>query len=227
MAISVNNSVHIENYDILQTIGEGQFAKVKLARHVLTKEVVAIKVIQKTNQSSSGLKEWNQEINSLKTVSHANIVKLLEVIDTEEALFIVMEYVSGGDLFTYLEAKGRLTEGEARGLFRQLVSALQHCHQRGVVHRDLKLGNLLLDANNNVKISDFGLSNQWHPGKKLDTFCGSPAYMAPELFLRMPYTGPEVDVWSLGVILYTMVTCLLYTSPSPRDRQKSRMPSSA
>ncbi|DAA22814.1 TPA: serine/threonine-protein kinase MARK2-like [Bos taurus] len=206
MAISVNNSVHIENYDILQTIGEGQFAKVKLARHVLTKEVVAIKVIQKTNQSSSGLKEWNQEINSLKTVSHANIVKLLEVIDTEEALFIVMEYVSGGDLFTYLEAKGRLTEGEARGLFRQLVSALQHCHQRGVVHRDLKLGNLLLDANNNVKISDFGLSNQWHPGKKLDTFCGSPAYMAPELFLRMPYTGPEVDVWSLGVILYTMVT---------------------
>ena len=206
MAISVNNSVHIENYDILQTIGEGQFAKVKLARHVLTKEVVAIKVIQKTNQSSSGLKEWNQEINSLKTVSHANIVKLLEVIDTEEALFIVMEYVSGGDLSTYLEAKGRLTEGEARGLFRQLVSALQHCHQRGVVHRDLKLGNLLLDANNNVKISDFGLSNQWHPGKKLDTFCGSPAYMAPELFLRMPYTGPEVDVWSLGVILYTMVT---------------------
>ena len=167
---------------------------------------VIIEVIQKTNQSSSGLKEWNQEINSLKTVSHANIVKLLEVIDTEEALFIVMEYVSGGDLFTYLEAKGRLTEGEARGLFRQLVSALQHCHQRGVVHRDLKLGNLLLDANNNVKISDFGLSNQWHPGKKLDTFCGSPAYMAPELFLRMPYTGPEVDVWSLGVILYTMVT---------------------
>uniref|UniRef100_A0A8B9X9F0 non-specific serine/threonine protein kinase n=1 Tax=Bos mutus grunniens TaxID=30521 RepID=A0A8B9X9F0_BOSMU len=133
--------VHIENYDILQTIGEGQFAKVKLARHVLTKEVVAIKVIQKTNQSSSGLKEWNQEI---------------DIIDTEEALFIVMEYVSGGDLSTYLEAKGRLTEGEARGLFRQLVSALQHCHQRGVVHRDLKLGNLLLDANNNVKISDFG-----------------------------------------------------------------------
>ena len=189
MAISVNNSVHIENYDILQTIGEGQFAKVKLARHVLTKEVVAIKVIQKTNQSSSGLKEWNPEINSLKTISHPNIVKLLEVIDTEEALFIVMEYVSGGDLSTYLEAKGRLTEGEARGLFRQLVSALQHCHQRGVVHRDLKLGNLLLDANNNAKISDFSLSNQWHPQKKLDTFCGSPTFMAPELFLGMPYTG--------------------------------------
>ena len=169
MAISVNKIVHIENYDILHTIGEGQFAKVKLALHVLTKEVVAIKVIQKTNESSSSLKEWTQEVNRLKTVNHPNIVKLLEVIDTEEALFIVMEYISGGDLFIYLEAKGRVTEGEARGLSRQLLSALQHCHQRGVVHRDLKLGNLLLDANNNAKISDFGLSNQWHPQKKLDT----------------------------------------------------------
>ena len=206
MAISANKIAHIDYYEIFQTIGEGQFAKVKLALHVLTKEVVAIKVIQKTNESSSSLKEWNQEVNRLKTVNHPNIVKLLEVIDTEEALFIVMEYISGGDLFTYLEAKGRVMEGEARGLFRQLVSALQHCHQRGVVHRDLKLGNLLLDANNNVKISDFGLSNQWHPQKKLDTFCGSPAFMAPELFLRRPYTGPEVDVWSLGVILYNMVT---------------------
>ena len=111
MAISVNNSVHIENYDILQTIGEGQFAKVKLAQHVLTKEVVAIKVIQKRNESSSSLKEENQEFINLKTVNHQNIVKLLEVFYTEEALFIVMEYVSGGDLFTYLEAKGRLTEG--------------------------------------------------------------------------------------------------------------------
>ena len=119
---------------------------------------------------------------------------------------MVMEYVSGGDLSTYLEAKGRLTEGEARGLFRQLVSALQHCHQRGVVHRDLKLGNLLLDANNNAKISDFSLSNQWHPQKKLDTFCGSPTFMAPELFLGRPYTGLEEDVWSLGGILYTIVT---------------------
>ena len=206
MAISIRKVAHIENHEILDTIGEGQFAKVKLARHVLTKEVVAIKVIQKTNQSSSGLKECNQEINSLKTISHRNIVKLLEVIDTEEALFIVMEYVSGGDLSTYLEAKGRLTEGEARGLFCQRVSALQHCHQRGVVHQDLKLGNLLLDANNNVKISDFSLSNQWHPQKKLDTFCGSPTFMAPELFLGRPYTGLEEDVWSLGGILYTIVT---------------------
>uniref|UniRef100_A0A4W2CF11 non-specific serine/threonine protein kinase n=1 Tax=Bos indicus x Bos taurus TaxID=30522 RepID=A0A4W2CF11_BOBOX len=169
---------------ILDTIGEGQFAKVKLAQHVLTKEVVAIKVIQKTNQ----------KINSLKTISHPNIVKLLEVIDTEEALFIVMEYVSGGDLSTYLEAKGRLTEGEARGLFRQLVSALQHCHQRGVVHRDLKLGNLLLDANNNAKISDFSLSNH---GKSLKEPPASRMCLmrkAPPL-LGNPRICPSHSLW--------------------------------
>ncbi|XP_040091486.1 serine/threonine-protein kinase MARK2-like [Oryx dammah] len=206
MAICANKIARIKHYEILETIGEGHFAKVKLAWHALTKRVVAIKVIQKTNQSLSRVKEQFREVDSLRTVNHPNIVKLLEVIETEETLFIVMEYVSGGDLQTYLEAKGRMTEGEARGLFCQLVSALQHCHQRGVVHRDLKLGNLLLDANNNIRISDFGLSNQWHPGKKLETFCGTPAFMAPELFLGMPYTGPEVDVWSLGVVLYAMVT---------------------
>ncbi|CAM9547244.1 unnamed protein product [Rangifer tarandus platyrhynchus] len=200
IAISTNKMARIENYEILHTIGEGQFGKVKLARHVLTKGMVAIKVIEKTHQNFSDLQELFREVNSMRMVNHPNIVKLLEVIDTPDSLFIVMEYLSGGDLFTYLEVQGCLTEGEARGAFRQLVSALQHCHQQGVVHRDVKLSNLLLDANNNIKISDFGLSNQWHPGEKLDTFCGSPAFTAPELFLRLPYTGPEVDVWSLGVI---------------------------
>ena len=206
MAISANKIAHIDYYEIFQTIGEGHFAKVKLARHVLTMGVVAIKAINKTNQSFSRLQELFWEVNSLRIVNYPNIVKLLELIDTEETLFIVMEYLSRGDEFTHLEAKGRKTDGEARGPFRQLVSALQHCHQRGMVHGDLKLGNLLLDANNDAKISDFGLSNQWHPQKKLDTFCGSPAFTAPELFLGRPYTGPEQDVWSLGSILYTMVT---------------------
>ena len=120
-------------------------------------------------------------------------------------LFIVMESLSGGDSSTYLEAKGCLAEHEAQGAFRQLVSALQDGHQRGVVPRDLKLSSLLLDAII-IKISDVGRSNQGHPGKKWDTLCGGPVFTAPELFLGLPYTGPGVDVWSLGVDLYTMLT---------------------
>ena len=129
MAISTNKIARLKHYEILETIGEGHFAKVKLAWHALTKGLVAIKVIQKTNQSLSSVKEQFREVDSLRTENHPSPGKLVEVIETEETLFIVMEYLSGGDLKTYLEAKGRVTEGEARGLFRQLVSALQHCHQ--------------------------------------------------------------------------------------------------
>ena len=136
----------------------------------------------------------------MKILKHLNIVKLLEVINMEETLFIVMEYLSGGNLFTYLEAKNGLKEGEARGAFHQLVLALQHCHQQGGVHRDLKLSCLLLDANKTVNILDFGLSKHWHPRKKLDTFCGSPLLTAPELFLALHSTCPEVDVWSLSIV---------------------------
>ncbi|XP_043735289.1 serine/threonine-protein kinase MARK2-like [Cervus elaphus] len=203
-AISTNKMARIKDYDILDTLGEGQSAEVKLARHRLTKALVAIKIIEKTDHTN--LRQLSQEVRALRSMNnHRNIVQLVEIIDTEETLFLIMEYLSGGDLATYLDAQGCLTEGEARGVFRQLVSALRHCHRRGVVHRDVKPGNILLEANK-IKLSDFGLSDQWHPGKKLNTSCGTLEYMAPELFLGLPYTGPEVDVWSLGVVLYTLVT---------------------
>ncbi|XP_057583500.1 serine/threonine-protein kinase MARK1-like isoform X2 [Hippopotamus amphibius kiboko] len=142
----------------------------------------------------------------MRALDHPNIVNLLEVIDTEETLFIVMEYLSGGDMWTHLQDHGRMTEAEARGPFRQLVSAPQHCHQRGIVHRDLKPENLLLDAQMNVKISDFGLSKKCEEGERFETSCGTLAYAALEMFLGESYYGPAVDVWSLGVILYTVVT---------------------
>uniref|UniRef100_A0A673LKH3 non-specific serine/threonine protein kinase n=1 Tax=Sinocyclocheilus rhinocerous TaxID=307959 RepID=A0A673LKH3_9TELE len=205
----------IGNYRLLKTIGKGNFAKVKLARHILTGSEVAIKIIDKTQLNPTSLQKVRFTFNT-------KMFKLFEVIETEKTLFLVMEYASGGEVFDYLVAHGRMKEKEARAKFRQvqfsycflstylffvqIVSAVQYCHQKRIVHRDLKAENLLLDADMNIKIADFGFSNEFKVGNKLDTFCGSPPYAAPELFQGKKYDGPEVDVWSLGVILYTLVS---------------------
>ncbi|XP_067421024.1 serine/threonine-protein kinase MARK1 isoform X4 [Emydura macquarii macquarii] len=197
---------HIGNYRLLKTIGKGNFAKVKLARHVLTGREVAVKIIDKTQLNPTSLQKLFREVRIMKILNHPSIVKLFEVIETEKTLYLVMEYASGGEVFDYLVAHGRMKEKEARAKFRQIVSAVQYCHQKCIVHRDLKAENLLLDADMNIKIADFGFSNEFTIGNKLDTFCGSPPYAAPELFQGKKYDGPEVDVWSLGVILYTLVS---------------------
>ncbi|XP_022068106.1 MAP/microtubule affinity-regulating kinase 3 isoform X1 [Acanthochromis polyacanthus] len=197
---------HVGNYRLLKTIGKGNFAKVKLARHILTGREVAIKIIDKTQLNPTSLQKLFREVKIMKILNHPNIVKLFEVIETEKTLYLVMEYASGGEVFDYLVAHGRMKEKEARAKFRQIVSAVQYCHQKHIVHRDLKAENLLLDADMNIKIADFGFSNEFTVGGKLDTFCGSPPYAAPELFQGKKYDGPEVDVWSLGVILYTLVS---------------------
>uniref|UniRef100_UPI0037E9A526 serine/threonine-protein kinase MARK1-like isoform X1 n=1 Tax=Semicossyphus pulcher TaxID=241346 RepID=UPI0037E9A526 len=203
---STEEHPHIGNYRLLKTIGKGNFAKVKLARHVLTGREVAVKIIDKTQLNPTSLQKLFREVRIMKILNHPNIVKLFEVIETEKTLYLVMEYASGGEVFDYLVAHGRMKEKEARAKFRQIVSAVQYCHQRRIVHRDLKAENLLLDADMNIKIADFGFSNEFTVGSKLDTFCGSPPYAAPELFQGKKYDGPEVDVWSLGVILYTLVS---------------------
>ncbi|XP_043917602.1 serine/threonine-protein kinase MARK1 [Protopterus annectens] len=203
---STDEQPHIGNYRLLKTIGKGNFAKVKLARHVLTGREVAVKIIDKTQLNPTSLQKLFREVRIMKFLNHPNIVKLFEVIETEKTLYLVMEYASGGEVFDYLVAHGRMKEKEARTKFRQIVSAVQYCHQKCIVHRDLKAENLLLDADMNIKIADFGFSNEFTTGNKLDTFCGSPPYAAPELFQGKKYDGPEVDVWSLGVILYTLVS---------------------
>uniref|UniRef100_A0A8C1D4D1 non-specific serine/threonine protein kinase n=1 Tax=Cyprinus carpio carpio TaxID=630221 RepID=A0A8C1D4D1_CYPCA len=190
---------HVGNYRLLKTIGKGNFAKVKLARHVLTGREVSRYIFNVTHSLF-------REVRIMKVLNHPNIVKLFEVIETEKTLYLIMEYASGGEVFDYLVAHGRMKEKEARAKFRQIVSAVQYCHQKRIVHRDLKAENLLLDADMNIKIADFGFSNEFTIGSKLDTFCGSPPYAAPELFQGKKYDGPEVDVWSLGVILYTLVS---------------------
>uniref|UniRef100_H2YPH8 MAP/microtubule affinity-regulating kinase 3 n=1 Tax=Ciona savignyi TaxID=51511 RepID=H2YPH8_CIOSA len=197
---------HIGQYRILKTIGKGNFAKVKLARHVLTGREVAIKIIDKKQLNPSSLQKLFREVRIMKHLDHPNIVKLYEVIENSKQLLLVMEYANGGEVFDYLVAHGRMKEKEARAKFRQIVSSVQYLHSKKIVHRDLKAENLLLDADMNIKIADFGFSNEFTPGHKLDTFCGSPPYAAPELFQGKKYDGPEVDVWSLGVILYTLVS---------------------
>lgn len=196
----------IGKYKLLKTIGKGNFAKVKLAKHIPTGVEVAIKIIDKTALNQSSLQKLFREVRIMKQLDHPNIVKLYQVIENETTLYLVMEYASGGELFDYLVAHGRMKEKEARAKFRQIVSAVQYLHSKNVIHRDLKAENLLLDADMNIKIADFGFSNTFSAGNKLDTFCGSPPYAAPELFQGKKYDGPEVDVWSLGVILYTLVS---------------------
>ncbi|XP_037031761.1 serine/threonine-protein kinase MARK2-like isoform X18 [Bradysia coprophila] len=197
---------HIGKYKLLKTIGKGNFAKVKLAKHIPTGKEVAIKIIDKTQLNPGSLQKLFREVRIMKMLDHPNIVKLFQVIETEKTLYLVMEYASGGEVFDYLVLHGRMKEKEARAKFRQIVSAVQYCHQKRIIHRDLKAENLLLDSEMNIKIADFGFSNEFTPGSKLDTFCGSPPYAAPELFQGKKYDGPEVDVWSLGVILYTLVS---------------------
>uniref|UniRef100_A0A8C1GM86 non-specific serine/threonine protein kinase n=1 Tax=Cyprinus carpio TaxID=7962 RepID=A0A8C1GM86_CYPCA len=195
---------HIGNYRLLKTIGKGNFAKVKLARHILTSREVAIKIIDKTQLNPTSLQKYFFAHD--KMIFLIFTVQLFEVIETEKTLYLVMEYASGGEVFDYLVSHGRMKEKEARAKFRQIVSAVHYCHQKNIVHRDLKAENLLLDADSNIKIADFGFSNEFTLGSKLDTFCGSPPYAAPELFQGKKYDGPEVDIWSLGVILYTLVS---------------------
>ncbi|XP_065681829.1 MAP/microtubule affinity-regulating kinase 3 isoform X10 [Hydra vulgaris] len=203
---SSNEDIYVGKYKLIKTIGKGNFAKVKLAKHLPTGREVAIKIIDKTQLNQTSLQKLFREVRIMKYLDHPNIVKLYEVIETDKTLYLIMEYASGGEVFDYLVAHGRMKEKEARAKFRQIVSSVQYCHQKHVIHRDLKAENLLLDADMNIKIADFGFSNEFSPGNKLDTFCGSPPYAAPELFQGKKYDGPEVDVWSLGVILYTLVS---------------------
>ncbi|CAI9723042.1 serine/threonine-protein kinase SIK3-like isoform X1 [Octopus vulgaris] len=188
-----------------RTIGKGNFAVVKLATHIVTKTKVAIKIIDKTQLDRENLNKILREIQIMKLLRHPHIIRLYQVLETERRIYLVTEYASGGEIFDHLVAHGRMNEKEARKKFKQIVAAVSYCHKHHVVHRDLKAENLLLDANLNIKIADFGFSNYFKPGCFLKTWCGSPPYAAPELFEGREYDAPKVDIWSLGVVLYVLV----------------------
>eukprot|EP01043_Picozoa_sp_COSAG02_P063418 COSAG02_NODE_8986_length_2372_cov_1.330840_2_plen_307_part_00 len=198
--------VKIGPYALAKTLGVGSFGKVKLGQHDLTGHKVAVKILNRKKIQSLEMDEKvRREIKILKLFMHPHIIRLYEVIDTPTDIFVIMEYVSEGELFDYIVEKGRLSEDDGRKFFQQIISGVDYCHRRMVVHRDLKPENLLLDSDFNVKIADFGLSNMMKDGNFLKTSCGSPNYAAPEVISGKLYAGPEVDVWSCGVILYALL----------------------
>ncbi|KAI2798343.1 hypothetical protein BLOT_015003 [Blomia tropicalis] len=189
-------------------LGEGGFGVVRMATHLITRQKVAIKIINKVKVGKD-LFRVKTEIEALKILQHDNIAKLLQVIEDSINIYLVMEYCSGGELFDYLLSKRHLSETESRRFIISLLNVLSYVHGKGFAHRDIKPENILLDEKSNIKLIDFGLAaNSGSAGSLecLSTCCGSPAYVAPELLEGRKYSGPAVDVWSTGVLLYTILT---------------------
>ncbi|KAM7259572.1 hypothetical protein ACFE04_015313 [Oxalis oulophora] len=197
-----------QRYEVGRLLGQGTFAKVYYARSIQTNQSVAIKVIDKDKVLKVGLMDQiKREITVMRIAKHPNILQLYEVMATKTKIFFVVEHAKGGELFNKI-AKGRLRENIARKYFIQLINAVDYCHSRGVYHRDIKPENLLLDENENLKVSDFGLSalaECKHDDGLLHTTCGTPAYVAPEVIKRKGYDGAKADVWSCGVVLFVML----------------------
>ncbi|KAF7394567.1 hypothetical protein HZH66_007741 [Vespula vulgaris] len=195
-----------QRFDIIKKLGQGTYGKVQLGINKETGQEVAIKTIKKCKiETEADLIRIRREIQIMSSVQHPNIIHIYEVFENREKMVLVMEYAAGGELYDYLSERKVLSEQEARRIFRQIATAVFYCHKHKICHRDLKLENILLDQVGNAKIADFGLSNVFDEQRLLSTFCGSPLYASPEIVKGTPYHGPEVDCWSLGVLLYTLV----------------------
>ena len=203
--ISITKSDTIGDFKIGSKIGQGTFSKVCLGIHIPTGEKVAIKILPKNQIKEKNDKiRIEKEINLQKKLHHQNIIHQYSVLDTDTFIYIITEYCSGGELFDYIVSKRRLPEMEACRIFQQLINGLEYLHKQKICHRDLKPENLLFDTKKNLKIADFGLSNEYITGK-LGTPCGSPCYAAPEMVTGQKYMGDTVDIWSSGIVLYSMV----------------------
>ncbi len=196
----------ISKYETKETIGKGSFSTVILGINKATKEKVAIKILEKNKIiNKDDLERVEKEIKILKNLNNLNIVNSIEIFETEDKYYFIMEYCENGELFNYIVEKQKLNEKEASYFYYQLINGLEYIHSKGVVHRDLKPENLLLGKGNILKIVDFGLSNFFDGVHYLSTPCGSPCYASPEMVCGNDYNGFYIDVWSTGIILYAMI----------------------
>lgn len=202
--------MRLGKYELGRILGEGNFGKVKFAKNIETGQSFAVKILEKKKILNLKITDQiKREIATLKLLKHPNIVRLYEVLASKTKIYMVLEYVNGGELFDKIASRGKLPEKEGRRLFQQLIDGVSYCHDKGVFHRDLKLENILIDGKGNIKVSDFGLSalpQHFRSDGLLHTTCGSPNYVAPEILANRGYDGAAADVWSCGVILYVILT---------------------
>ena len=195
-------------YKYGRLLGKGAFGKVNLCLHTLTGRLVAIKSINKEKiKNERQKKKIKLETTIMETLSKSkNIVKIFETYETKKHICIVMEYICAGDLLTYIKKRSKLTEPVAKFIFKQIILGIKHIHDNGIIHRDIKLDNILLDLDNNIKICDFGVSRKINKDDVMFEQCGTPAYIAPEILINKGYQGFGVDIWSAGVVLYAMLS---------------------
>ncbi|KAL7812881.1 hypothetical protein V8C44DRAFT_364148 [Trichoderma aethiopicum] len=228
-----NYKTHIGPWQLGKTLGKGSSARVRLCRHSITKQLAAVKIVNRRmaylvqDSSLAALSKWDsslpevngemrvpvaieREVAILKLIEHPNIMKLYDIWENRSEIYLILEYIDQGDLFTFINTKGRLSEEVAIYFFRQMISAIAYCHSFNVCHRDLKPENILITADLQIKIADFGMAALHQTAThRLATACGSPHYAAPELLKNRQYRGDKADIWSMGVILYAMLSATL------------------
>ena len=212
----------IGNYTLGMELGRGAFGKVVLGKHIITGETVAVKILDKIilSQTPEDYELVKKEMSILKLVKHKYIIQLYEILQTPNHIFIIMEYCEGKDIMDYILSKNFLPESLALKYFQQLINALFYLHSQNIAHRDIKIDNILLDRNKNLKLIDFGLSTKYSDDKLLDQPCGTIVYSAPEVLDGQPYHGMLADVWSSGIVLYGMLSGYLPFSESDDNINK-------